>query len=169
MPVRQTRRDAVRTAEAVLLPGGKGVIAQASPGAGTSGSGAAGSTIYLISPQGIRYPLGSAATLGVLGYGGVTPLAVPGSLLALIPTGPTLDREDALAVFAPDGSAPAAPPSAAPKSGSPSRRRRRVRRRAQPARCAAVPPSGSTPSVRPVAPRRAAGPAGSTESTGTDG
>ncbi|SCG71080.1 type VII secretion protein EccB [Micromonospora zamorensis] len=111
VPVPQTRRDAVRTAEAVLLPGGKGVIAQASPGAGTSGSGAAGSTIYLISPQGIRYPLGSAATLGVLGYGGVTPLAVPGSLLALIPTGPTLKREDALSVFSPDGSAAAASPA----------------------------------------------------------
>ncbi|WFE50549.1 MULTISPECIES: type VII secretion protein EccB [unclassified Micromonospora] len=102
LPVPQTRRDAVRTTEAVLLPGGKGVIAQASPGAGTSGSGAAGSTIYLITPQGIRYPLGSAATLGVLGYGGVTPLAVPGSLLALIPTGPTLSREGAMSVFSPD-------------------------------------------------------------------
>ncbi|MGW5577388.1 type VII secretion protein EccB [Micromonospora chokoriensis] len=103
VPVPQTRRDAVRTTEAVLLPGGKGVIAQASPGAGTSGSGAAGSTIYLISPQGIRYPLGSAATLGVLGYGGVTPLAVPGSLLSLIPTGPTLSRDAAMSVFSPDG------------------------------------------------------------------
>ncbi|MEO3772867.1 type VII secretion protein EccB [Micromonospora sp. B9E7] len=105
VPVPQTRRDAVRTTEAVLLPGGKGVIAQASPGAGTSGSGAAGSTIYLISPQGIRYPLGSAETLGVLGYGGVTPLAVPGTLLALIPTGPTLSRESAMTVFSPDGPA----------------------------------------------------------------
>ncbi|MGW2623468.1 type VII secretion protein EccB [Micromonospora taraxaci] len=103
VPVPQTRRDAVRTTEAVLLPGGKGVIAQASPGAGTSGSGAAGSTIYLISPQGIRYPLGSAATLGVLGYGGVTPLAVPGSLLSLIPTGPTLSRDAAMSVFSPEG------------------------------------------------------------------
>ncbi|MFG1838866.1 type VII secretion protein EccB [Micromonospora sp. NPDC049175] len=114
VPAPQTRRDAVRTAETVLLPGGKGVIAQASPGAGTSGSGAAGSTIYLITPQGIRYPLGSAATLDVLGYGGVTPLAVPGSLLALIPTGPTLTQENAMAVFAPDAPAPAAPPAAAP-------------------------------------------------------
>ncbi|MFI6785297.1 type VII secretion protein EccB [Micromonospora sp. NPDC050276] len=146
VPVRQTRRDAVRTAEAVLLPGGKGVIAQASPGAGTSGSGAAGSTIYLITPQGIRYPLASADTLGVLGYGGITPLAVPGSLLSLIPTGPTLDREDALAVFAPDAAAPAAPPSAAPRSGAPS---------ATPTpgspttsgSTSAAPPSGSTPST----------------------
>ncbi|MFG2047473.1 type VII secretion protein EccB [Micromonospora sp. NPDC048935] len=119
VPVPQTRRDAVRTAETVLLPGGKGVIAQASPGAGTSGSGAAGSTIYLISPQGIRYPLGSAETLAVLGYGGVTPLAVPGSLLALIPTGPSLTQEDAMAVFSPDAPAPAEPPAAAPPPAAP--------------------------------------------------
>lgn len=153
VPVRQTRRDAVRTAEAVLLPGGKGVIAQASPGAGTSGSGAAGSTIYLISPQGIRYPLGSAATLEVLGYGGVTPLAVPGSLLALIPTGPTLDREDAFAVFAPDGPAPTASPSAAPRSGSPS----------------AAPPSGSPSSAPPSRSPSTAPPSGSTPSAPASG
>jgi type VII secretion protein EccB len=109
VPVRQGARDAVRTAEAVLLPGGKGVLAQAAPGAGTSGTGAAGSTVYLISPQGIRYPLGSGETLAVLGYGGVTPLAVPGSLLSLIPTGPTLSQEDALAYFTPGGSSDAAP------------------------------------------------------------
>ncbi|MEV7329453.1 type VII secretion protein EccB [Micromonospora sp. NPDC093244] len=120
VPVRQTRRDAVRTAEAVLLPGGKGVLAQAAPGAGTSGSGAAGSTIYLISPQGVRYPLASAETLAVLGYAGVTPLAVPGALLALIPTGPTLDPEDAAAFFAPEGEAPttAAPSPAASGTSS---------------------------------------------------
>jgi hypothetical protein len=153
VPVRQTRRDAVRTAEAVLLPGGKGVIAQASPGAGTSGSGAAGSTIYLISPQGIRYPLGSADTLGVLGYGGITPLAVPGSLLSLIPTGPTLDREDAFAVFAPDGPAPAASPSPAPRPASPS----------------AGPPSGSPSARPPSGSASAAPPSGSTPSTPASG
>ncbi|RAO29828.1 hypothetical protein PSN13_05027 [Micromonospora saelicesensis] len=172
VPVRQTRRDAVRTAEAVLLPGGKGVIAQASPGAGTSGSGAAGSTIYLISPQGIRYPLGSAATLDVLGYGGITPLAVPGSLLALIPTGPTLDREDAFAVFAPDGPAPSAPPSAAPRSGSPSAAPPSGTPSAAPSSgsSSAAPPSGSTPSSPAGGTPSSGGTGGgSTESTGADG
>ncbi|MET8120407.1 type VII secretion protein EccB [Micromonospora sp. NPDC005189] len=161
VPVRQTRRDAVRTAEAVLLPGGKGVIAQASPGAGTSGSGAAGSTIYLISPQGIRYPLGSAETLAVLGYGGVTPLAVPGSLLALIPTGPTLDVEDALKVFSPDVPAPAARTSAAPSSPAPP---------------SSAPPSATPPSrSTPTAPASGATPTGGAGggmpvgSTGADG
>ncbi|MFC4020864.1 type VII secretion protein EccB [Micromonospora sp. GCM10011542] len=114
VPVRQSPRDAVRTAEAVLLPGGKGVLAQAAPGAGAGGAPAAGSTAYLITPQGVRYPLGSAETLAVLGYGGVTPVAVPASLLSLIPTGPTLDREDALAYFDPGGVPSDAPPGPTP-------------------------------------------------------
>ncbi|MFI7068988.1 type VII secretion protein EccB [Micromonospora sediminicola] len=99
MPARQGARDAVRTAESVLLPGGKGVLVQAT--AGESGKPAAGSTIYLITAQGIRYPLGAAGgdARSALGYGDVTPLAVPASLLALVPTGPTLARQDALAYF----------------------------------------------------------------------
>ncbi|WP_433346800.1 type VII secretion protein EccB [Micromonospora sp. CA-111912] len=112
-PVRQGARDAVRTAEQVLLPGGKGVLVQAAPGAGEGGTGTPGSTVYLISAQGVRYPLGtrSGDALTALGYGGVTPLAVPASLLSLVPTGPALEREDALAYFAPSpasGSAPGA-------------------------------------------------------------
>ncbi|WP_406077554.1 type VII secretion protein EccB [Micromonospora sp. NBC_00858] len=120
VPVRQAARDSVRTAEAVLLPGGKGVLAQAAPGAGTSGSVAAGSTIYLISPQGVRYPLGSAETPAVLGYSGVTPLAVPGSLLSLIPTGPNLNRADASAFFSPGGPSSAAPAPESTPPASPS-------------------------------------------------
>ncbi|RQX58376.1 type VII secretion protein EccB, partial [Micromonospora chalcea] len=49
-----------------------------------------------------------------LGYGDVTPLAVPASLLALVPTGPTLSRQDAMAYF--DASTPAAP-TATPSTG----------------------------------------------------
>ncbi|AXH90359.1 type VII secretion protein EccB [Micromonospora aurantiaca] len=104
MPARQGARDAVRTAESVLLPGGKGVLVQAT--AGESGKAAAGSTVYLITAQGIRYPLGTAGgdAKSALGYGDVTPLAVPASLLALVPTGPTLSREDAMTYF--DASTP---------------------------------------------------------------
>ncbi|MFI7604939.1 type VII secretion protein EccB [Micromonospora sp. NPDC049366] len=125
LPVRQTARDAVRTAEQVLLPGGKGVLVQAAPGSGESGAGAAGTTVYLISAQGIRYPLGtrSGDARAALGYGGVPPLAVPGSLLALVPTGPTLERADAFAVFEPNVPVSAPPPVAPPPvspSGSPS-------------------------------------------------
>ncbi|MFR9775854.1 type VII secretion protein EccB [Micromonospora sp. MS34] len=98
---RQTARDAVRTAESVLLPGGKGVLVQAA--AGDTGKAAAGSTVYLITAQGVRYPLGTASgdARAALGYGGVTPLAVPASLLALVPTGPALERQDAMSYFDP--------------------------------------------------------------------
>ncbi|MFD6607531.1 type VII secretion protein EccB [Micromonospora chalcea] len=114
MPSRQGGRDAVRTAENVLLPGGKGVLAQAT--AGESGKPAAGSTVYLITAQGIRYPLGTDGgdAKSALGYGDVTPVAVPASLLALVPTGPTLSRADAMAYF--DASSPPAP-TASPSAG----------------------------------------------------
>ncbi|WP_433389414.1 type VII secretion protein EccB [Micromonospora sp. KLBMP9576] len=117
VPVRQGARDGVRTAEGVLLPGGKGVLVQATPGTGGSGAAAPGATVYLISAQGVRYPLGVGA-VAALGYEGVAPLAVPASLLALVPTGPTLSRDDALDHFAP-GPAPSAGAPAKP-SGSPS-------------------------------------------------
>ncbi|MCX4474665.1 type VII secretion protein EccB [Micromonospora sp. NBC_01655] len=124
-PVRQGARDAVRTAEQVLLPGGKGVLVQAAPGAGDGGAGAPGSTVYLISAQGVRYPLGtrSGDALTALGYGGVAPLAVPASLLSLVPTGPTLEREDALAYFTPGTASSGAPAEAAgrPPAGGASR------------------------------------------------
>ncbi|GAA4569136.1 type VII secretion protein EccB [Micromonospora coerulea] len=124
--VRQGARDAVRTAESVLLPGGKGVLVQAAAGAGEGGAAAAGATVYLVSAQGVRYPLGtrSGDALTALGYGGVTPLAVPASLLALIPTGPVLERADAMAYFEPQTGAsspvtegPATQTSDAPAQG----------------------------------------------------
>ncbi|MFI7489722.1 type VII secretion protein EccB [Micromonospora echinaurantiaca] len=121
VPVRQGSRDAVRTADGVLLPGGKGVLVQAAPGAGESGTAAPGSTVYLISAQGVRYPLGtrSGDAMTALGYGGVTPLAVPASLLALIPTGPTLERADALSFFEPGAKgSPAAPAPPRPAASS---------------------------------------------------
>ncbi|MEV1329804.1 type VII secretion protein EccB [Micromonospora costi] len=116
LPARQTSRDAVRTADQVLLPGGRGALAQAAPGAGESGTPAPGATVYLVTPQGVRYPL-AADAIAALGYGGVTPLAVPGSLLALIPTGPTLARDAAAQAYAePGGSGSAVPAPSASRS-----------------------------------------------------
>ncbi|MCM0676770.1 type VII secretion protein EccB [Micromonospora phytophila] len=124
LPVRQTARDGVRTAEGVLLPGGKGVLVQAAPGAGESGTAAPGATVHLITAQGVRHPLGPGA-MTALGYEGVQPLAVPASLLALVPAGPTLARQDALSDFDPGaaagGAAPTAPapsPTAAGPAGA---------------------------------------------------
>ncbi|MFD2763613.1 type VII secretion protein EccB [Micromonospora eburnea] len=112
---RQGSRDAVRTAESVLLPGGKGVLVQAT--AGESGKAAAGATVYLITAQGVRYPLGPGAK-AALGYGEVTPLAVPASLLALVPIGPTLAREDAMAHFDPSTRSSGSSDTAAGSSGT---------------------------------------------------
>ncbi|MGH3373117.1 MAG: type VII secretion protein EccB [Actinoallomurus sp.] len=55
-----------------------------------SGSGG-GSTEYLVTDGGVRYPIPSAAVAGRLGYGSARPAAVPGGLLGLLPTGPSLD------------------------------------------------------------------------------
>ncbi|SCL18949.1 type VII secretion protein EccB [Micromonospora inyonensis] len=122
--VRQGDRDEVRTAERVVVPGGKGALVQAMPGVGEGGQGAAASTVYLVTSQGIRYPLGtrSGDAMAALGYGGVTPLAVPASLLALIPIGPVLERDAARDYF--DPGTPSATRSGQPTpSGSPSPRR----------------------------------------------
>jgi type VII secretion protein EccB len=119
--VRQTARDAVQTAERVVIPGGKGVLVQAMSGGGEGTGGAPGSTVYLVTSQGIRYPLGtrSGDAVTALGYGGVTPLAVPASLLALIPTGPTLERDDAMNYFGPQQAQPEQPAPPQPEQPAP--------------------------------------------------
>ncbi|GAA4897547.1 type VII secretion protein EccB [Stackebrandtia albiflava] len=81
--------DVVDTAEHVWVPGGGGALirSQATPGA-------VDGTLYLITDLGVKYALaGDAATL--LGYRDVTPLPVPATFVALIPTGPALDPERA--------------------------------------------------------------------------
>ncbi|MEV0153093.1 type VII secretion protein EccB [Micromonospora sp. NPDC050686] len=118
--VRQSWRDAVRTADQVTLPGGKGVLARGGAGSGQGGD-QADATVYLIGSQGVRHPLGAGA-VEALGYAGVEPLVVPASLLALVPTGPTLSRQSAQTYFEPagrrdpadGGASPGPSPSAAP-------------------------------------------------------
>ncbi|HEY5837239.1 type VII secretion protein EccB [Streptomyces sp.] len=69
-----------------VRPGG-GALVRALSGAGV------GSTLYLVADNGVKYPLPAAGTAKRLGYGAVTPVAVPGSLLTLLPTGPSLDPD----------------------------------------------------------------------------
>ena len=73
-----------------------------------------GGTVYLITDQGIRYPLGTASgdAKAALGYGETTPVAVPGSMLALIPVGPTLDATAAMRFADPAAASPAQSPVA---------------------------------------------------------
>ena len=48
-------------------------------------------TVYVITDQGVRYPVGGIDALKALGYGAVRPVPVPSTLLALFPLGPSLD------------------------------------------------------------------------------
>ncbi|MEU1288607.1 type VII secretion protein EccB [Kitasatospora sp. NPDC005856] len=68
----------------VVRPGG-GSLARAVTGSG------AGSTLYLVTDTGVKYPLPSPATVKLLGYTKAAPAAVPTRLLGLLPTGPSLD------------------------------------------------------------------------------
>ncbi|MFB7905933.1 type VII secretion protein EccB [Kitasatospora sp. NPDC056076] len=67
-----------------VRPGG-GALVRAVTGSG------AGSTVYLVTDAGVKYPLPSAAAAKQLGYDKVAPAGVPNRLLGLLPTGPGLD------------------------------------------------------------------------------
>ncbi len=72
-------------ADAIAVAPGGGALVRALSGAGT------GSTLYLVTDTGVKFPLASAAAAKQLGYGAATPPAVPEALLTLLPTGPSLD------------------------------------------------------------------------------
>lgn len=76
---------ACQGADLVAVPSGRGALVR-----GVTGGGAA-VTEYLVTDDGIKYPLRSPSVAGTLGYSAVPPAAVPTSLLALLPTGPSLD------------------------------------------------------------------------------
>lgn len=79
-----------RTAAEVYVPGGAGalVVEQAAPGARAG-------TTYLLTDTGHKYPLPGADAVASLGYRGVTSHRVPATVLALFPTGPSLDSSAA--------------------------------------------------------------------------
>jgi hypothetical protein len=100
--------DGAPVADRVTLPGGRGALVATllPPGATASGN------VYVVTEQGIKYPLPRADLAKVqasLGFGGVRPVDIPGSMLALIPTGPALDPKVA-ALFAPPVVAPSTSP-----------------------------------------------------------
>ncbi|CAN3979134.1 type VII secretion protein EccB [Kitasatospora purpeofusca] len=67
-----------------VRPGG-GALVRAVSGAGFGG------TLYLVTDTGVKYPLASSAVAERLGYAKAAPTAVPGRVLSLLPTGPSLD------------------------------------------------------------------------------
>ena len=83
----QTNRG-IHTANFITVAG-QGAVVQPVPAPGTS---IPSGTVYLVTAQGIRYALDNRTgdTKSALGYGGVTPVAVPLSLVELLPLGSTL-------------------------------------------------------------------------------
>ncbi|GIH09705.1 type VII secretion protein EccB [Rhizocola hellebori] len=83
--------DGVVTADRVTVPGGHAAVVS------TLQESAAGA-IFLVTDQGLKYPMPrdkSDQVLTSLGYGGVRPVPVPASILALVPTAPSLDPDAA--------------------------------------------------------------------------
>jgi type VII secretion protein EccB len=116
-------QDGAATADRVLVPGGRGALVRSLPAPGAT----AATTVYLVTDQGLRYPLRDSADVeaqAALGYGGIEPAAVPATLLALVPGGPVLDPA-AARLFLPAPASPTGPrPSSRPPSPSPSQSRR---------------------------------------------
>ncbi len=80
----------------VQVPPGGGAVVQA-----VAAPGASGGTLYVVTDEGVKYPLPSAGVLTALGLAGTTPARLPSALLDLIRTGPTLDPQAALTTVAP--------------------------------------------------------------------
>ncbi|MET8543595.1 type VII secretion protein EccB, partial [Kitasatospora sp. NPDC004799] len=76
--------EACAVADRIAVRPGRGALVRALSGAGT------GSTAYLVTEVGVRYPLPPAA-VEKLGYGGATPVSVPAAVVTLLPAGPSLD------------------------------------------------------------------------------
>ena len=112
-PPAQVGADGVRTADRVLLPGGRAALVRLLPP-----PGAATGTTYLITDQGLKYPMpinDADKVKQALGYGKVTPVSIPAALLALVPTGPALDPQ-AASLFIPPPAATTGTGAATPGS-----------------------------------------------------
>lgn len=93
---RQFDRRGFPLADEVQPPVGDGAVVQALAQPGVNAA-----TTYVITSQGIKYPLASADLLTSLGLPGVRPSQVLNVLLDLLRTGPTLDRNAARRTAAP--------------------------------------------------------------------
>jgi hypothetical protein len=76
-----------RTADLIAVRPGGGLLARTQPAPGLPGVG-----LYLVTEDGAKYPVASADAAEALGEPVSSAAAVPADLLALLPTGPVLDR-----------------------------------------------------------------------------
>ncbi|MFI9009982.1 type VII secretion protein EccB [Actinosynnema sp. NPDC053489] len=86
-------RTAAEPEAAVRLAPASGVLAAAVPVADGRKPDR-----YLITDQGVKYPLADDESVAALGYGGVTPVPVGADVLAAVPSGPVLARGAVTAV-----------------------------------------------------------------------
>ena len=95
---RQTSRDPVRVVDRMVVGGGRGALVQALPAPGAT---APGTTVYLLTDEGIKYALTTTPVDAktALGYADVKPVLVPAAVIALVPTGPPLDATAARQFF----------------------------------------------------------------------
>lgn len=78
--------QALTSARLVQLPTGGGALVAARPNPDTPGT-----TVYLVTDSGNRYPVAGQQTLGQLGLAGVSVAQLPATLVGLLPLGPLLD------------------------------------------------------------------------------
>lgn len=81
---------AAKAANEVYVPGGGGAVVEEEPAPGVS-TGA----VYVITDTGKKYPVSGDKTIASLGFGSVDRQGVPSSVLALFPTGVTLNPDAA--------------------------------------------------------------------------
>jgi type VII secretion protein EccB len=86
------RRGPAGLADQISVEPGAGLLIRALPSPGV-----ADGTKYLLVDTGFRYPLPDEEAVGALGYGAVSAVAVPTTLLSLIPAGRPLDPAAATA------------------------------------------------------------------------
>ena len=77
-------------ADRVLVPPGRVAVVGLRPAPGVKAD-----SFYLLTEDGVKFPVPNAEVLGKLGYAGVDPVQVPSALLRLVPQGPALTVEAA--------------------------------------------------------------------------
>jgi hypothetical protein len=86
VPTVAQTREGTLLADRVLVEPGWGALVEA-----MQAPDAPGGTVYLVTDDGMRFPLASDDVAAALGYGGQKPVRLPASLVARIPEGPALD------------------------------------------------------------------------------